>query len=172
MNPAVKRIFDEIEILRVEMLKETGVLSPDRFDRRQNDKWSVAQILTHLLTSERLSLHYMKKKSLGIHAAEEAGWLESLKLVALKISQRLPFKYNAPAVVIKETPEALEFAELARQWENERNELRLFLENMPDKYINKKIYKHPVAGRLNVKQALAFFREHLKHHRPQIIRQL
>ena len=38
----------------------------EKYHFRPGNKWSVGQILTHLLTSERMALRYMKKKSLGI----------------------------------------------------------------------------------------------------------
>ena len=86
------------------------------------------------------------------------------------LSQRLPFKYKAPRSLAENTPPAITVAELKAEWDLLRTELREFLNAIEDKYLRKKIYKHPRAGMLNVVQAVTFFREHYIHHWPQIKR--
>jgi len=135
-------------------------------------KWSVHQIVTHLFVSEKLSLGYMKKKSLGIETFENSGWIESVKLLLLILSQRLPFKYKAPKSIVQHTPPDISLTEIQNQWSMMRVELKDFLNSIDDKNLKKKIYKHPRAGMLNVVQAITFFREHYVHHRPQIERLL
>lgn len=173
MNAELRELFGDIEYQRQQILQQVSALTPDRFHRSVNGKWSVAHILTHLMTSERLSLGYMKKKSLGVDQVGNSGLLESIKSLSLKLSQRLPFmRYKAPKYVVENTPQALPFEDLSRDWTALRVELEKFLENIDDKNIRKKIYKHPVAGRLDVVQAVSFFREHIIHHLPQIKRLL
>jgi hypothetical protein len=55
-------------------------------------------------------------------------------------------------------------------WEEERSKLQMFLTSIDEKHINKKIFKHPIAGMFNAAQGVAFLREHLIHHRPQIVK--
>jgi hypothetical protein len=90
----------------------------------------------------------------------------------LKISQRLPLKYKAPTHVIANTPQSLSLNEIKLKWSGAREEMRNFLEAIPDSNIKKKIFKHPVVGYLDVVQAITFMREHLHHHLPQIERLL
>lgn len=171
MNPKLRAIFDSVETQRKQILQEVSTLTADQFGASINGKWSIAQILTHLLTSERLSLNYMKKKSLGVDKLSDSGLFETLKSGALKLSQRLPFlKYKAPKYVVENTPQPMSFNELSDHWNTLRNELKNFLEGIEDRNVRKKIYKHPVAGRLDVIQAVSFFREHIIHHLPQIKR--
>jgi hypothetical protein len=173
MNAELGKLLNDIEAQRQQILRQVSGLTADRYNQCINGKWSIAQILTHLLTSERLSLGYMKKKSLGVDKVGNSGVLESLKSSLLKASQRLPFlRYKAPKYVIENTPQPLPFEHLNRDWDELRNELRKFLESIEDKNIRKKIYKHPVAGRLDVVQAVTFFHEHIIHHLPQIKRLL
>jgi uncharacterized damage-inducible protein DinB len=131
-------------------------------------KWSVLQILTHLYISEKMSLHYIKKKSLGINQVGNAGGWQNLKMIILKISQRIPFRYKAPRAVVQNTPEAMPLDVLLAHWDMLRLELKSMLENLPDKHVHKLVYKHPVAGRLSLLQAMEFFQEHVRHHKPQI----
>ena len=169
MHPRLQFYFDEIESSRSDLLDEVSMLSETDFAKQGvNGKWSVAQILTHLLTAERLSLNYMKKKSLGVDKLSNSGAYESFKIAALKISQRIPLKYKAPRVLVEHTPPALSRDEAVSQWNVLREELRSFLEAIDVLNVRKKIYKHAIAGRLDVMQAMQFFQEHIRHHYPQI----
>jgi hypothetical protein len=173
MHADLDRIFQQLENERNQVLAEIEKMPPARYTFSTGKKWSIAQILTHLLTSEKLSIRYMKKKSLGMSNLQNSGLIDELRYSLLKISQRISFlKYRAPTVVVENTPSALPFHELKREWQSLRQELRIFLESIEDKNVSKKIFKHPVAGRLNVKQAIGFFGEHFNHHLPQIKRLL
>lgn len=173
MNGALQKVFWQLEKQRKELQARINHLPEERFNKSmERGKWSIAQILTHLVTSERLSLGYMKKKIQGAEQAGNSGIWEEIKLVILIISQRLPLKFRAPKVVTENTPPALSKQELFSLWENSRSELKNFLEATDERHTRKLIFKHPVAGRLDVRQALVFFGEHIRHHRPQINRLL
>lgn len=171
MNKAFKGIFEELQAQRESVLARVKQAPTEILNLSPAPgKWSISQILTHLLTSERLSVGYMKKKSRGIEQVGNSGFVESLRLSLLIFSQRFPIKYKAPEVVVLNTPEPMPLDELINQWNRIRDELAAFLENMDDKNIRKIIYKHPIAGRLDARQAMIFFREHISHHTPQINR--
>jgi len=169
MNKLLASVLTELEKQREEILQSVSHLSDEAFSRApQPGKWSVAQILTHILTSEKLSLAYMKKKVQGIDQLKDSGVMESLRLWLLIVSQRIPVKYKAPKVVVENTPETLSLNQLTEEWANLRKELAAFLSTIDDKHARRVIYKHPMAGRFDVQQTLIFFREHIRHHRPQI----
>lgn len=173
MHLKLQKKFDEIETVRLDLLKKVSEITDEKFMHTPGSgKWSISQILTHIMISERLSMGYMKKKSLGIDQVGNSGVVESFKMIILKISQRIPLKYKAPKVVVEHTPEALSRMQLVAQWDADRQILQKFLETIEEKNIKKKIYKHPVAGRLDVLQALTFFNEHIHHHWPQVKRLL
>jgi len=174
MHSTLQSIFDTLETQRGTLLNQVEKISEDQFLKSPAPgKWSISQILTHLITSEQLSIAYMKKKSLGIGELDDSGLIESLKMVVLKISQRIPsVKFKAPAVVLEKTPPPLTHQQVIQQWYATRQDLLKFLQSIDDKNIRKKIYKHPIAGRLDVTQALTFFHEHIHHHWPQVKRLL
>ena len=172
MNARLRNVFDKAEQERKSVLDLVGSLSDEKLFAHPEKRWSVSLILTHIIISETMSLQYMKKKSLGIDQLHDSGIAEEIKMIILKISQRLPLKYKAPKIVLERTPPALSLIEIVSQWNNSRVELRSFMESIEPKNIKKKIYKHPVAGRLDVIQAVIFFREHVNHHLPQIKRLL
>lgn len=171
MLPSLQLLFDELERQKANMIDHVSQVNDERFYKKPNpNKWSVAQILTHIMIAERMSLRYMKKKSLGIDKLPDSGLFEQIKYSVLKLSQRLPLRYKAPGVVVENTPHALSLEELQVQWKESRAELYNFLSSIEKKNIRKKIYKHAFAGRLDVRQALGFLDEHMKHHAPQIER--
>lgn len=174
MNQKLERVFGQLEAQRKQLEEQFSSLPDSDWNfSPQPGKWSMAQVFTHLVTSEKLSVGYMKKKAQGIEQAGTSGLLESVKMIILVISQRLPMmKFKAPKVVVDNTPPAMDRQELFAAWEKSRLELKNFLEGISDAHVRKLIYKHPVAGRLDVRQALVFFGEHIRHHRPQLMRLL
>lgn len=174
MNPSFQTIFSAVERQRAEILSQVKQLTPDRYILQPSPaKWSIAQILTHILTAEKLSIGYMKKKMLGIDQLQNSGMAGSLRFSLLQLSQRIPvLKFRAPNVVLANTPQALPVDELISQWDELRNDLKSLLESIEEKNVKKAIYKHPLAGRLDAAQATAFFYEHIHHHWPQIKRLL
>ncbi len=172
MNTKLQLLFDSLERERAGLLASIKNLSPDKQQHAPEGKWSIQQILAHLIAAEKLSIMYLHKKILGIKEAEDTGALEEIKMVLLQISQRLPLKFKAPKVVVENTPSYATFEELITDWDKTRAELKTLLEKFEDSQIRKKIYKHIRAGRLNIQHALLFFREHIIHHTPQIKRLL
>jgi len=169
MNHQLLIHFGQCEAERVKLMRELSAYPESMLDHKPSpERWSVNQILIHLLTSEQLTLAYLKKKSLGVDQVKDAGPRESLKIFLLILSQRLPMKFKAPAVVLAHTPATVPLESLAAQWEILRREMQDFLETIRDEHLKRLIYKHPVAGRLDVIQCLTFMREHFLHHLRQI----
>jgi uncharacterized damage-inducible protein DinB len=170
VNPKLQYHYKQLEQETLTLLKDVSTLSSASYHYSPGEgKWSISQILTHIITAEGLSLKYLRKKSLGIKEVHNTGFIEDVKFWVLRISQRIPLRYKAPGIVIQNTPAALSYGELIRQWEVLREEMQVFLSTISEDDIQKKIYKHPVVGMLNVMHGVQFLREHIIHHRPQII---
>ena len=168
MNAKIENAFVKLEQQRKYILKRVSEMSIEKYHFGSQDKWAVSQVIAHLITSEKLSLIYMKKKAQGIDQAGDSGFTEKFKTLVLKLSQRLPIKYKAPKFIAAETPEALTLEKATIHWQQVRQELKVFAETISEKNIHKKIFKHPVAGMLDVIQAMDFLYEHIRHHWPQI----
>jgi uncharacterized damage-inducible protein DinB len=171
MDAQLQKLYAELEKQRKELLDEIRKLDASQRDRKIKGKWSINEIVAHLVASERLSMAYIKKKSNAIETVDDTGILEELKMILLRISQRIPLRYKAPKVVVDHTAKH-EFNKSEEKWNQVRNELLTFIQNINPQHSKRKIYKHPVAGRLNIHQAMAFFKEHVTHHLPQIKRLL
>jgi uncharacterized damage-inducible protein DinB len=168
LNTQLALLFNTLEKQRAELISLIQGISPETINKHPEGKWSITQIISHLIASEQLSVNYLNKKILGIDAAPKTGMIEELKMIVLKISQRLPFKFKAPKVLAENTPIFENIEQLTVTWNQTRADLKTVLEKFQDNQINRKVYKHPIAGMLNIEQALKFFREHIIHHTPQV----
>lgn len=170
MHPAFQELFNEIESQREKTLDSVRHLTEGQLNKPfAPGKWSISQILSHVITAERMSLLYIQKKVQGVKEASDTGLWEEIKINLLKISQRLPgLKFKAPQRVVDNTTVYSNLTSITKEWENVRSEFKSLLEKIPNQYTNRRLYRHPRAGYLNVKHALIFFREHIIHHTPQI----
>jgi hypothetical protein len=174
MHPSLQPLFDQLESLRQSILASFRDFTADQLNQRPRpNQWSAAEVLSHLVTAERLSVTYLTKKLQGIDSLGRTGLWEEFKMGLLIISQRLPgLKFKAPRRVIESTTAMTSLPDIEAAWNAVRQDLRILLERLPENGMDRKVYRHPVAGYLNIKHTLAFFREHLIHHGPQLRRLL
>jgi uncharacterized damage-inducible protein DinB len=172
LNIKLNQLYSSLETERIQLFDSLKNLSSEKLNHQAEGKWSINQVIAHLIAAEKMSVLYLTKKLQGIDEAKNTGLVEELKMVALIISQRLPFKFKAPRVVVENTPNSTDLKQLEQEWNAVRIELKALLEKIKDNQIKRKIYKHVIAGKLNIQQALIFFREHIIHHQPQIKRLL
>jgi hypothetical protein len=172
MNNSIRILFNKIELQRKDLLSSVDHLTEDQLNHRFiAGKWTIAEIISHIIAAEKLSLLYLHKKILAIESTKDSGWWEEVKINLLKISQRLPgLKFKVPRVVEDKMTLYKNIPALTAEWDLVRMDLKKFLEEIPDQYANRMIYRHVRAGYLNTKHALIFFREHIIHHAPQIKR--
>ena len=165
MAPNLQKAFDTLERQRAQLAAMLKDVPADRYLKSTPGAWSLAQVISHLITSERLSLIYMRKKALGIDGFKDSGFRQAAVFVLLKISQRFPFRYKAPKAVVENTPDVVSREEAFAQWDKARQDLSNFLNSIADQHSRRLIFKHPVAGMLDVRQSVAFMYEHVRHHR-------
>lgn len=169
MNNKLRKQFEVLETQRKKLVSLIAPLSHDQLHAHPEGKWSIAQVLSHLIASEHLSVNYLNKKMQGIEDIPNTGVKEEFVMAALIVSQRLPFlKFKAPSVVADNTHVYQTTEQLTEAWNKGRAELKEVLSRFQDNQLQRKIYKHPIAGKLNIQQALRFFQEHIIHHTPQI----
>jgi hypothetical protein len=172
MNQVLANQFEVLEQQRADFMASLQKYTWEQLNQAPSGKWSANQVLAHLITSEKLSVQYMKKKVLGIQETTDTNWVQDVRMWVFKISQRLPLRYQAPKLVVERTPSYPALEALAMDWDLVRTELKGLLETIPGALIKRRIYKHPVAGRINVQQGMTFFAEHIIHHQHQLKRLL
>ena len=172
MDTTLEKLFSSLEDQRKNLLTEIQSINAEKLNHRTNNKWSISEIVGHLVTAERLSVGYINKKINAINEVDNTGLVGEIKLLVFILSQRLPIKYKAPANLGDKPKSYPDLATLENDWVETRQEMKKLLEGFPSTGLKKEIYRHPVMGRSNIGQALIFFREHIIHHYPQIRRQL
>jgi hypothetical protein len=169
MTRELQHTFDKLESQRTQLIAEIEGLSLEALTTSPEGKWSIIHILSHVIAGERGALEYVSKKILGATEAGNSGFLEEMKLALFKISQRATFlRYNAPRGIVDRTVVYKDLAEVKSEWAKVRSEWKSFLESLPDEHASKKIFRHVIGGRFNIRQGLVILQEHLGHHVPQI----
>ena len=170
MNTQLAALYDVLENQRFQLLAKVKA-NEDNFDRLPGaGQWSIHQVLSHLITVERLSLQYISKKIQGIATEGDTGLAEVLKMLAVKISLRLPLKFKAPVFVVDHATNYQSLDELIQSWDGTRKQMRDLLDQFHDHELRRKVYRHVVVGKINIMQALGFLTDHIHHHMPQLNR--
>lgn len=168
MHAKLEQQFKELESTKANYLLLFEELTEEKLNQApEPGKWSMLEVVAHILSSESRSLGYLKKKMLGINEVKKARLKSSLGSGLLKVALRLPLKYKAPKVL--DNPNGpYKPDEMIKEWEQVRVELKELLTKISDEHINKQIFKHPSAGKMNIVQAMGFLNLHLKRHLAQV----
>lgn len=151
------RIFSSLESIEVSKLQKRG------------KGWSIIQVLSHLNMAEALSLQYMKKK---IHAGSKMGKVNFVNSIRMSITcgfLQTGLRWKAPAYISKPNGDYT-LDEIRSEWNSTRSLIQKYVDDYPDDLLNREIYKHPMAGRLSLIQAVDSFIYHQRHHVHQINR--
>lgn len=170
MREKLKGKVKVVEGLKNDLLKDLNQLTPNQLNfKPSSNSWSMAQVVEHLTLAETASLNYVNKKILDPKALLSPSTASKLRSWLLKLFFSLPVKIKRrPAPV---TPSNLpDYKNVLLRWNIARNALHKLIEEQSDEILEKLIYKHPFAGRLNANQMLLFFEYHIKHHNKQIKR--
>jgi len=176
-NPLMKKAtiqkLDQLDIELRNLLRELEAYSEAKLNEQPDeDSWSVFQVMYHLILSEHYSHQYVQKKLSFNPELKKAGFVSELRRMVLNMYLAAPLKFNAPTAVRDNLPEHATFWEIAKKWKDQRVLLRDYLQQLPEDFYDKEIYKHPFAGRLSLDGMLAFFQRHFQRHRKQIFRTL
>ena len=151
------------------LLNDLASISPEDLAKKPAQGWTLLQVLSHLNQAENASLLYMKKK---VQAGDKMGKIGVVNELRMKLTNRAlgtSLKWRAPSYIANpKEPESLEAMKV--EWMKTRSDIMDFVNEYPDKYIDSLVYKHPMAGRQNLNNAVDSFIYHQKHHIHQIKR--
>lgn len=172
MHATLARRFDRLEAARARVLDTLAGREPFALNRAPAPgKWSALQVLEHVVTSEALTLGYIRKKMQAGTALPRAGVTSRLRLLALEATLASPLRFRAPAAVAGVSP-AIDPAALRARWDGVRGEWRGLLEAFPAELLDRLVFRHPRAGRMSLEHAVGTLEAHLAHHVPQVERAL
>ncbi|MDB5281845.1 MAG: hypothetical protein JWO06_920 [Bacteroidota bacterium] len=170
----MEKIFEAkygvIEASRKNLLNNLKKYPDDILNKKPSPQaWSVVQVIEHLMASEELSLKYLQKKTQDTSKSKNAGLTGKWRLFITKAMFSVPVKFKSPAL-LNPPADFVSLNDLETKWEQIRHDLFQLLSKLPAKDLQKDIWKHAVAGKMNVFQMVEFFNFHFKRHRKQITR--
>jgi len=169
MHPSLIPRWQKAETLKEDYLRLFSGYSATQLSYHPGEKeWNMLGVAHHLIKAEKGTVKYIKHK-LSQQKSLNPGWDHFFKIWGLKIALWLPVKYKAPAGEIF-PDDNLSLAMISEEWTGVRAEMKELLENFPKEFLEKKMFKHPLAGPMDIGQALLFWKYHLTHHLQQINR--
>ncbi|MEJ8802699.1 DinB family protein [Pontibacter sp. H249] len=168
MNPKLEIKYLSLEKSRNQLLDELDGFDDELLNTAPAEgKWSINQIICHLIEVEKLTIGYINHK---LQKQEDLGascFSNTFKAILLKLALRSGKKYKAPAVVAT-VPDTANLSKLRHQWDDTRFKLEDLLNDITPGHMDKCLFKHPVVGPLSINQTLGFLNDHFTHHERQI----
>ena len=151
------QIFAKLESLDSDILTKNG------------QGWSMIQVLSHLNMAESISLEYMKKKVQAGGNMKKVNIINNLRMWVTCGFLRTGLKWRAPSYISNPKGD-YSLDEISEEWKTTRSDLKSYIEKYPSELLDRAVYKHPMAGRLSLPQAISSFIYHQRHHVHQINR--
>lgn len=150
-------LLDEVETLDARLL----VAKP------LPDKWSIREIIEHLVLAERDVLKNLPDAS-QLHALKRTP-KDRLLYVVVMFVLRFGIPVQAPsAAMLPSGNRSLD--ELRRMWDETHEWLRMYVVGLEREGLRRAVFGHPVAGPLTVRHAVHMLAVHLHTHTRQIRR--
>lgn len=158
-----------LEHQKAALIAELAALPPaQRAYRPAPGQWSAVEVLDHLVRVEREILVAARR---GVASPQRRGLRDRVGVALLDWLFRSDRRVRVPTSVPQVLPAAgADFATVCGEWGVARAELADFLAALSPQQLGGGIFRHPVAGWMNVGQVLRFFWVHTHHHRFQLDR--
>lgn len=170
MNSLLQSYFQQLEKNKVRTWQMLGGIDEEKFHWKKDVRtWSLAQVMDHVIYSEASALAYCKKKMLAGDNMPNASILNTLKIQIYFWALQTKLRFKAPKPISNPKNDQ-SLAEIKAYWDQTRAEYASFLESYPDSYLNKAVFRHPLAGRIKLSEMLRFLNTHVINHQFQIAR--
>lgn len=168
MNPTLQAKLTQLESETKALFDSIDGLSEDQL-HDQSYGWSVIQVLSHLYVAEAGTVIYMTKKMQAGDKMPNFSMGGKLRMALTRTMLRSSLRWKAPKPVSNPKSD-YSLDEMKQQWEKSRQKTIAFVEAYPEKYLGKAVFKHPMAGRIDLAGALDSISYHQRHHLHQITR--
>lgn len=169
MHSKFQKRFSHLQQLLDIYEKELESVSFEQANRSpQSGGWSIAQVVYHISIVEKGIIQYVQKKLADPTTSKRAGLRSFYSAALLRYALRSKRKFKAPKVL--DTPQGpYQISDLLQEWKSTRKELEKLFDSVSEKDVNRQFFKHPVVGKINLKQTLGFMADHKQRHLDQII---
>lgn len=164
--------WSKMEEMKADMTRLIGERSEEVVRKPPAEgKWTPVQVMEHILTSERATLGYLRKRLEHPERLGKMNWKNRMRSALLYMALRAPVRWKAPEIVAH-PPADRPMPEILEEWDRVRTGLKEVLESFPDNLHGKQVFTHPVSGRMSMHQTLRFLSHHLNRHLHQVERML
>lgn len=173
MHKKLDKRFAKLAHTRAQLFTNLeGVAESKLNSKPAPDKWSIAQILHHVLTAEEAIIVSIDKKFPRYDTFKPTGFTAAIRVFTLPYVLHIPLKFKAPKGSYANMKDEYTLSELQGRWQTNHDNLHKVLERVKPEYLKKQVIKHPMLGLINISQTMVFFQAHFNHHQKQIIRLL
>jgi uncharacterized damage-inducible protein DinB len=168
---AVRSRWQRLQDSHRVLLDTLDGVDEDRMRRPGPDGgWSVIQIVGHLSLAEQHTLAYIRKK-MQDPALPPAGALSFWRTAVVAVALRSPIRAKAPERTANPDADCT-IAAARERWDGVRRDWGELVATLPPALADRAIFRHPRVGMMSLPHTLAFMREHVLHHRRQVVRRL
>jgi len=151
----------------MELLTQTGF--KQLYSRPAQGKWSAMQVVWHMMLAEKISFKYIEKRMKNADQYPVAGLKSRLLSFMVIHGLNLPLKFKA-GVAVGDVPSEPALEDLEKQWEEVRIHMKAVLDQATDENASRCLYIHPVAGPMNLFDAMRFMVKHFLRHKRQLMK--
>jgi hypothetical protein len=129
--------------------------------------WSLSEIAHHLVVAEREILQQLCSQNTNRNVRRNLR--DRLGAMTVGMAFRYGFRVRTPMNSV--IPRAgLSYEEISTAWDKTRAELAAYLAEVTEASYDQLVFRHPVAGRMNIEQTLDLIGQHITHHLRQVER--
>lgn len=166
MDAKLREKIDEFEKKRISLLDEVEALDETRLRARPIEgKWSILEIIEHLVIAEREVLGGLPKYDALADQRQSLRNGLMYRVVMFVLRYGIPVK--APSKKMLPQSE-LSLADLRRRWDENQQWFRTLVEMLDEEGLKKAFFRHPVSGPININQAVEMSLAHIDSHTRQI----
>lgn len=170
MHPELQYFWQKMEAEKKNFISTINAAGAELQEYKPSaGSWNMLQVLEHMVITEKLSIRYLVTKGL-LKSKKAGGKWHLIRDLYLSFMLKSPLKFKVPEVKGIKPKGETQKEVLFQEWDNCRRQLQSFLEEFPEDKLNDLIFRHPVAGWLNIGGTLRFFTDHITHHRKQLSR--
>lgn len=168
MKQHLQHKLERLDKEREEMYQSVEQLSEEDL-HDESYGWSIIQVFSHLNDAEAGSILYMSKKMKAGTGMKDFSFGNKLRMTMSKAFLQSGLKWKAPSFISNPVGD-YSFDEMKEKWEKTREQTKQYVKAYPKELIDKAVYRHPFAGRLDLANAIDSFTYHQRHHMHQLKR--
>ncbi len=174
MTNRLHLLFEQLDLATEHALAAAEALGPRAHTPPVPGEWAAAQVIHHLLTTEKRIVQALRKTlSADASALRPGSYKNRLRALLLRLALRLPgLRFKVPPMLTPPpAPETIApLPALRAEWAGIRRELEQVLHEFPGTRLHHTVFRHPRAGWLTIGQTVTSVLDHALHHQQQLNR--